>query len=303
MKVKSLMLTLSLAMAVSVSAAFGQGFTIFNSIPAPMPGNFPSQPFQAQQTAEVGDRVQFAGTGRKLLTVTQTMSSWGCESGSWYGGDCVTTSGATFTHPITLNIYNVGLGNAVGSLVGSVTQTFAIPFRPSADPLNCGDGRWYSVADAACYNGFATNITFNLSGLTVPNQVIYGIAYNTTSWGYSPIGTGAPCFSTPQGCGYDSLNVALGGTPTVGTDPAPNDAYWNTLTAGYYCDGGIGGSGTFRLDSGCWTGYKSVVKFNAANPPSSANACKNNGWRTLSRLDGSTFKNQGDCIQYVNNGH
>lgn len=28
--------------------------------------------------------------------------------------------------------------------------------------------------------------------------------------------------------------------------------------------------------------------------------CKNGGWKTLRRADGSTFKNQGDCIQYVN---
>ncbi|HYO64001.1 MAG TPA: hypothetical protein VER08_10255 [Pyrinomonadaceae bacterium] len=31
-------------------------------------------------------------------------------------------------------------------------------------------------------------------------------------------------------------------------------------------------------------------------------SCKNGGWKTLRRADGSTFKNQGDCIQFVNNG-
>ncbi|MDQ3803378.1 MAG: hypothetical protein M3416_05930 [Acidobacteriota bacterium] len=31
-------------------------------------------------------------------------------------------------------------------------------------------------------------------------------------------------------------------------------------------------------------------------------ACKNGGWKTLRRADGSPFKNQGDCIQYVNTG-
>jgi len=34
----------------------------------------------------------------------------------------------------------------------------------------------------------------------------------------------------------------------------------------------------------------------------SAGACKNDGWQHLVRADGSTFKNQGDCIQYVNAG-
>lgn len=34
----------------------------------------------------------------------------------------------------------------------------------------------------------------------------------------------------------------------------------------------------------------------------SVSACKNNGWQGLTRADGSIFKNQGDCIQYVNTG-
>lgn len=38
------------------------------------------------------------------------------------------------------------------------------------------------------------------------------------------------------------------------------------------------------------------------NVPSSSNQCKNGGWQTSVRADGSTFKNQGDCIQYVNTG-
>jgi hypothetical protein len=36
--------------------------------------------------------------------------------------------------------------------------------------------------------------------------------------------------------------------------------------------------------------------------PANADACKNNGWKARTRNDGSTFKNQGDCIQYVNTG-
>jgi len=30
--------------------------------------------------------------------------------------------------------------------------------------------------------------------------------------------------------------------------------------------------------------------------------CKNGGWQTFSRADGSPFKNQGDCVSYTNNG-
>ncbi len=30
--------------------------------------------------------------------------------------------------------------------------------------------------------------------------------------------------------------------------------------------------------------------------------CKNGGWQSVKRADGSSFKNQGDCVSYVNNG-
>jgi hypothetical protein len=33
-----------------------------------------------------------------------------------------------------------------------------------------------------------------------------------------------------------------------------------------------------------------------------ANQCKNGGWMTLKRADGSSFKNQGDCVSYTKNG-
>jgi len=36
--------------------------------------------------------------------------------------------------------------------------------------------------------------------------------------------------------------------------------------------------------------------------PTTASQCKNGGWMTLVRADSSTFKNQGDCIQYANTG-
>ena len=319
MKVKKLFATTLIAsmMAVaflfvailSATPTFAQGITNYNSFPSPVPGNVASVGFQATQASEFGDRVQFsAGSGRSLLTAEQLMSSWGCQSGNWYSNNCVTTPGATFSHAITLNIYNVGTGGAVGSLIGSATQTFVIPYRPSADPVNCtgtNAGKWFN--GTTCYNGFATPITFNLGGITVPNQVIYGIAYNTSGYGTAPMGYLNPCNSPSAGCGYDSLNVGLGGTtpPSVGINPDSDDVYQNTQTASNYCDGGIGGLGTFRRDggAGCWTGYQPSVKFTAANAPTNANQCKNGGWQIRTRPDGSVFRNQGDCIQFVNTGN
>jgi hypothetical protein len=42
------------------------------------------------------------------------------------------------------------------------------------------------------------------------------------------------------------------------------------------------------------------VSLLSVNEAGNATACKNDGWQHLTRADGSIFKNQGDCIQYVN---
>lgn len=290
----------ALTLAGTVSAS---GTTVYNTIPSPTAGNYPSQPFQAQQAAEFGDQIALAPGPRVVREVTVLMSSWGCQAGAWYTNDCSTSPGATFSHPITVNIRAVGAGGSVGALLATKTQTFGIPFRPSASAF-CGDGRWDDGA-GNCFNGYATPITFDLTSLnvTLPNNVIVSVAFNTSNYGAAPMGV-QPCTATAAGCGYDSLNVALvnpATTTTAGSNPAPNDAYFNTQTAAWYCDGGAGGVGTFRLDAGCWTGFKPAMKVTASfGTPANGNACKNNGWMTLSRADGSNFKNQGDCIQYVN---
>ena len=61
------------------------------------------------------------------------------------------------------------------------------------------------------------------------------------------------------------------------------------------------GPGGVRLAS---VGIKVVVGSGGAvcNVPTDKNQCKNDGWSSMTRLDASPFKNQGDCIQYVNTG-
>jgi hypothetical protein len=292
----------TVAAVVAASAGAVAPTVVYDNIPSPQPGNVPSVAYEANGISEWGGQIQLAGTQRQNPTITVLMSSWGCVSGHWYSNDCSTPAGSTFSEPITLNVYNVGSGGSVGSLLATTTQTFNIPYRPSASP-SCGDGRWSN--GTSCFNGFGTQITFNpLAGVTLPNKVIVSVAYNTSHYGYAPYGEATTCYTSAGGCGYDSLNVGTNGAPTTGSDPQPDDAYLNDVYGYEYCDGGLGGAGTFRLDAGCWTGFQPAIRVAALyiNTPATANDCKNDGWKTRTRADGSTFKNQGDCIQYVNTG-
>jgi hypothetical protein len=262
---------LTAAMGPAVYAAGGN--VIYDSTVSPLPGNLPSVGAEAYSFTELGDEVTFAGNTRTLKQVTVTLSSWGCQSGHWFSGDCVTAPGATFSVPITFNVYRVGANDTAGALITTMTQSFDVPYRPSTDSAHCTGGEWFDGAQG-CFNGLATNITFDFSSQRVrlPETVVYGIAYNTSHYGPSPIGNGAPCYSSSGGCPYDSLNIGLAPTVVVGSKPFPNTVYQNAVFAGDYCDNGAAGVGTMRLDSpsiACWfdpsQSFIPAVRFTASN--------------------------------------
>ncbi len=252
--------------AAAPAATAATKVTIYNNIPAPLPGNVPSVGFEASAASEFGGQVTFESTERTKPQASLVLSSWGCESGSWNSGDCSTLVGATFFHPITVNVYTVGANNEPGDLIGTVTHTFSIPYRPSANYTHCtGDnaGKWYSKADTTCYNGKAVVKSVSLGSLDLPDSVIISVAYNTTHSGYNPIGESA-CYTEAGGCPYDALNVGTSvSLPAKGTQPLPNDAYFNSAQASQYCEGGPGSTGTFRLDAGCWTGFQPAFRVKA----------------------------------------
>jgi hypothetical protein len=264
-----------LMMALAATGTGAAPTVLFDSIPVPYPGGFPSLGYQATQTNEFGDHIQLVASGQKLGTAVLSLTNWACEndftpngSGGWTpdrasGEPCISAPGTSFEHPITLNLYNVdtsGSVPALGSLITSKTEDFDILFRPSSDFANCGDTRWYDPVAGACYNGYAFNITFDFSGdnITLPQDVIYSVVYNTQTYGPAPIGAGGP---------YNSLNVSLtDADPSIGVDVEEDALFWNTETAGWYADGGTGGVNIFRRDTE-WTPYTGVIRLSTYETP------------------------------------
>ena len=132
--------------------------------------------------------------------------------------------------------------------------------------------RGSSSSAGVCTDGLPTNAVIPFPGNTaLPDSVIYGISYDTSS---------------PA----DALNVALhtADVPTVGTDPLPGTAFANSTFAGSYCDDGLAGTGTFRLDSpssACWEPgdpgtapyYIPAVQFQAIDVPADTNGSDSHG--------------------------
>ena len=246
----------------------------YNSIPSPLAGDYLSEGFECCQVAEIGDGMSLSGFSGTIGQVTVIFDSWACQSGSVYGGNCTTTPGATFSWPITFNIYQVNEVDASGGsnpsqaptpgpLLASITQTFKIPYRPSSTPSQCwGNNQvWYYSADKTCHAGLAFPLTVDFSPkwLYIPanNKIIVTVAFNTSTYGAHPIGTAA-CSSTAAGCPYDSLNVSVQGAGGSGViDPAGifvNSPYTTCNPA--FPSGLI-------LQTPCWPGLHPQIQVNA----------------------------------------
>ena len=250
----------------------------------------PSEAFEAQSASEFGNAVNLKpGTPRTLGSLSVLFSSYGCsQSGHWYSGTtdpCVTTPGATFTWPITANIYALDTSTtppSAGALLATDTETQTIPFRPSGDP-SCpgsvadgtengsawfnpqapGGGRCqYSISAVLSFSNWAYQGSF--TG-TLPSQVIWTVAFNTSDFGPAPQRP-QPCNSTDQGCPYDSLNVGVmtfPGSEYAGSSVDPHAAFLSSTWTGAYCDGGAGGTGFLRMDTSgtdCWQGYTPLAE-------------------------------------------
>ncbi|MFL6519628.1 MAG: hypothetical protein ACJ8NS_05355 [Chthoniobacterales bacterium] len=118
---------------------------------------------------------------------------------------------------------------------------------------------------------------------------------NGTANGQGVEGTAVPLAAT-NNIAQNSENITFGDYPG-GPQTLGNATYNYEL---YAVEKGAGPNGP-RLAS---VGITVVVGNGGAacNTPATAGQCKNDGWQTRTRGDGSTFKNQGDCIQYANTG-
>jgi hypothetical protein len=114
--------------------------------------------------------------------------------------------------------FNVYAPSDLTTPIATDRQTFAIPYRPSADVAHCGTGspEWYDAASSTCHYGQTTTVTFNnFGGVVLPSKVVYEISY---TWASSP--------SDPS----NYLNFSLSTESTnvsIGSDTDPGNLYMN----------------------------------------------------------------------------
>lgn len=201
-------------------------FAYDNIMPESRTDNPVSLGYAATGTTEFGSQIALGNEGGVVNPEVEVlMSVWSCELGEWNSG-CITTNNTnTFDAELTLNVYEVGFENSVGASITSVTETFALPFRPSADPT-CPSVTQYRASDGKCFNGRPAGVAFDLTGVTLPHKAIVSVEFTPSNTAGDPL---------------NSLNVGLEGPPVIGHNPLDQ-------LEGIYWDSAWFGSGTFGLE-------------------------------------------------------
>jgi hypothetical protein len=157
------------------------------------------------------------------------MVAWGCESLTTINGEanqCTSTPGNTVTQSLILTLYSADLSTRLYQQ----QATCNIPFRPTTDTTCSGcraEGCWRSP-DGVCRNGRAHLCTFVLPSVSVPQTVVWTVAYPTLTYPSVNRNVGGAGGVLLQRIGSssfaDSLNVAVKyeSAPTTGTNVVPN---------------------------------------------------------------------------------
>jgi hypothetical protein len=217
----------------------------------------------------------FLGNAGSVAAANPLTCFDGPSDGTIYGGHC------------TLNAAGTGatLDNTGGDPDGSYSGVFFASSSISGKPLS-------EVSD----------LSFTYTGTPTAGSPRISLPIDTNSDGVTDFYAFIGAFYCNDGAGLvDPLHDT---TCTIFyTGNTTGDANWATFVAAHPT-WRVSNSVPFVIadDAGLWTVDNVHLGEATATVATDKNKCKNGGWHDLTRADGSSFKNQGDCIQYVNTG-
>jgi hypothetical protein len=142
----------------------------------------------------------------------------------------------------------------------------------------------------------------DFAALTSPSADVAAIWFNNDPSAYSADAGGNLFFLTPADYG-----VKIEGGASTAVYPPPMSAgcnWWGSPDGPGPVGPGHGALVSAGIRYSPWrvTPTTDAGSCIGNNVPTSEAQCKAGGWITHVRADGSTFKSQGDCVQYLNNG-
>lgn len=219
-------------------------------------------------------------------------------------------------------------GGAINYVVDSTAPGAYGALQLTTDATTAAKAQYMHVAATAlssvtelAYDTRQVSASFAGGDASYQLQVCLGGATSTTCTGfttfvYEPYQNGVvvpdiwQSWDVDAGQFWSSRNYDDGGTCTVSAG-AGGPPFYTLAGIQAACPNAV--AVKFGVNVGSFNPsydvYADMVNFNGTTydfepfvVPTNASQCKNGGWQSLRRPDGSTFKNQGDCIQFVNTG-
>jgi hypothetical protein len=196
-------------------------------------------------------------------------------------------------------------GQTGGAVYGGVcTSTTNGAILDNSMPVGSGDysGVYYKTSSlSGKLLGDVTQLSFNYTGIATAGSPRISLPIDVTGDGTTDFYAFIGAFYCNDGAGlvdpiHDSTcTIFYTGGPVSGY---PNWAAFVAAHPTWHV-----GATPFVIadDAGYWT-VSNVHLGEKASERNDKNDCKKGGWKDLQRANGSSFKNQGDCIQYANTG-
>ena len=149
--------------------------------------------------------------------------------------------------------------------------------------------------------GQVTQLSFNYTGVATAGSPRISLPIDVTGDGTTDFYAYVSAFHCNDGAGL--VDPIHDSTCTIFYDGGPISGYptWAAFVAAHPT--WHVGATPFVIadDAGLWT-VSNVHLGEKVSEKNNKNDCKKGGWQELERGNGSSFKNQGDCIQFMNTG-
>jgi len=196
-------------------------------------------------------------------------------------------------------------GDTGGAVYGGVcTRTPNGAILDNSVPVGSGDysGVYYKTSSlSGKLLGDVTQLSFNYTGVPTNGSPRISLPIDVTGDGTTDFYAYVSAFHCNDGAGL--VDPIHDSTCTIFYDGGPISGYptWAAFVAAHPT--WHVGATPFVIadDPGLWT-VSNVHLGEKASQQAAKDDCKKGGWTDLQRADGTSFKNQGDCIQYMNTG-
>ncbi len=244
---------------------------------------------------------------RLVKALTRSLGILAVFSAAIFLGNAGPAAASNGSNPLlcfdgTTDTANGDTGNSVYG--GVCTRTANGAILDNSVPVGSGDysGVYYKTSSlSGKLLGDVTQLSFNYTGVPTAGSPRISLPIDVTGDGTTDFYAFIGAFYCNNGAGLvDPINDS---TCTIFYTGGPDSGYpnWAAFVAAHPT--WHVGATPFVIadDAGLWT-VSNVHLGEQQAARGTKNDCKNGGWKDLERTNGSSFKNQGDCIQFMNTG-